>query len=92
MKNTKQNTDKTIKNKYTGRRVGSFSFANISLADLASKFSDSGTRIPVSTKWAGMKGFTNLKPVSTKQVVDPVKAEMEISPTVVVADLNSPVS
>jgi len=91
MKNTKQNTSKS-KSKYSGRRPGSFSFVKVSLADLASKFADAQTSIPVSSKWATMLGFVNLTPLSTNQIIEPIKAKKEVTTAVTATDLAVPVS
>ena len=93
MKNTKQNTSKTkSKSKYTGRKPGSFSFTKVTMLDLMNKFSDPNFEVPISSKWATMLGFTNVTPLSTSQVVGPIKAKTETAAAVTVTDLDAPVS
>lgn len=44
----------------SGRRKGSFSFVNITLADLNAKFADQSTPIRVGRVWAETVGFKEL--------------------------------
>lgn len=51
---------KSITRKGSGRTKGSYSFVQIKLADLASKFADTNTQITVGRIWATSVGFSGL--------------------------------
>lgn len=50
----------------SGRRPGSFSFVKIPIADIAAKFADHSTPVPVSRLWAQQVGFQGLESVEAK--------------------------
>lgn len=66
------NTENT---KQRGRKAGSFTLANISLADIMAKFPN-GTQFPVSYKWAMENGFNVKGQMAASLFTKPKKVKM----------------
>lgn len=72
---TKQNKNGSASN--SGRKHGSFSFVQLTMAQLATMITDPNALIMVGKKYAESKGFTNLVSApAIKMMVKPAKVKM----------------